>query len=64
MRPSLFVLGALMVVVGAVWLGQGLGLIKGSFMTGVPLWSWVGAALLVAGAALLFLAGRRRLPGS
>ena len=40
-----------MAVVACVWLGQGLGLIGGSFMTGEPIWGIIGA-LLVAGAAV------------
>ena len=41
-----------LVLLGAVWLGQGLGYIKGSFMTGAPLWAWIGAVLIVAGGLL------------
>ena len=43
--------------VGCIWLGQGLGLIGGSFMTGDPLWGIVGAALLVGA---IVVAGKRR----
>lgn len=49
---------ALLALVGFVWLGQGIGAIRGSFMTGEPLWAVVGAALLVA-AGVLAVAGRR-----
>ncbi len=35
---------AALVVVGAVWIGQGLNFIPGSFMTGDPLWALAGAA--------------------
>ena len=38
--------------VGSIWLGQGLGLIGGSFMTGDPLWGIIGAVLLVGAAVL------------
>jgi hypothetical protein len=41
------------VVTGAVWLGQGLGLIHGSFMSGSTFWAVVGAACVVAGLGLL-----------
>jgi len=33
-------------LVGLVWVGQGLGLIGGSVMTGNPRWSLAGAVLL------------------
>ena len=40
-------------VTGAVWLGQGLGLINGSFMSGSTFWAVVGAVCVVAGLGLL-----------
>ena len=54
-RPLILVLAA----VGFVWLGQGIGLIGGSFMTGEPLWAVIGASMLLA-AALLTAFNRRR----
>lgn len=53
--PVIFALAA----VGAVWLGQGMGVIGGSFMSGEPLWAIIGAVMLV-GAAVLAVAARRR----
>jgi hypothetical protein len=47
------VVGGLLVVAGAVWLGQGLGLIHGSSMTGNTFWAVAGAVCVVAGLALL-----------
>ena len=47
------VIGGLLVVAGAVWLGQGLDLIKGSSMTGSTFWAVVGAACIVVGLGLL-----------
>lgn len=47
------ILGAALVLTGAVWLGQGLDLIKGSSMTGSTFWAVVGALCLVAGLAVL-----------
>ena len=46
------ILGVLLVLMGAVWLGQGLRLIQGSSMTGSTFWAVVGA-LCVAGGLLL-----------
>ena len=34
--------GVLLLLLGAVWIGQGLGYIKGSFMTGAMQWFWIG----------------------
>jgi hypothetical protein len=44
--------------VGVVWLGQGIGVIGGSFMTGEPLWAIIGAVMLL-GAGVLTVAARR-----
>jgi len=47
------VVGALLVVTGAVWLGQGLDLIQGSSMTGSTFWAVVGALCVLGGLVLL-----------
>jgi hypothetical protein len=51
-------LGILLVLVGLVWIGQGLGYVRGSFMTGAALWAWIGAGTAVAGLALISLSLR------
>src|SRR3954470_12478374 len=43
------VVGGLLVLTGAVWIGQGLNLIQGSSMTGSSFWAVVGAVCVVAG---------------
>jgi hypothetical protein len=52
--------GALLLLLGAAWIGQGLGYIKGSFMTGAMQWFWIGLACAVVGAGLLVFSVRRR----
>ena len=47
-----------MVLVGVVWLLQGVGVLPGSFMTGPPFWAVRGVILLAVG-ILLALAGFR-----
>ena len=42
-----------LLVVGAVWVLQGVGLLGGSFMTGEALWAVIGVACLGAGVLLL-----------
>jgi hypothetical protein len=50
---------AALAVLGLGWLGQGIGLIGGSFMSGDPLWALIGAVTLMA-AAILSLSNRQR----
>ncbi len=54
------VLGVLLILTGGVWVGQGLGYIRGSFMTGQRLWFVIGLGAIVAGLILIGLAARRR----
>ncbi|MGA2210562.1 MAG: hypothetical protein ABSH30_13090 [Acidimicrobiales bacterium] len=54
------VIGGLLCIAGVVWIGQGVGLIKGSFMTGEIQWALIGGATLVVGLALLSLSRRAR----
>lgn len=59
MRPTRLILSAVSALVGLAWLGQGVGLIGGSFMTGSPLWAAIGLLLLALAVALV-VAERRR----
>ena len=56
------VVGAALIVVGAVWILQGIGTLKGSFMTGRAFWAWMGAAAVMLGLPLVVrgLRGRAR----
>jgi uncharacterized membrane protein len=56
-----FVLGIVLVALGAFWLAQGLDFIQGTFMTGIALWTWVGAGVVVAGTGLTAFSITRRL---
>ena len=46
-------LGVVLILLGAVWTAQGLGYLKGSFMTGQQLWTTIG--LLCAGAGVMLV---------
>ncbi|MDX8035343.1 hypothetical protein SK803_34470 [Lentzea sp. BCCO 10_0856] len=60
MRKGLLIgLGVLLVLVGAVWTTQGLGYLKGSFMTGDRTWTTIGL-LCVAGGLVLAIHTMRR----
>ena len=47
------VLAAVCFAVGAVWFGQGVGWIGGSFMTGEAVWAVIGAVMILFGCALV-----------
>jgi hypothetical protein len=47
------VVGVILCIVGVVWLGQGVGLIGGSFMTGEAVWAVIGGVAIVFGVFLL-----------
>ena len=53
-------LGVLVVLAGAVFAGQGLGYIPGSYMTGDIKWFWIGSAMVVVGLVLAWFAFLRR----
>jgi len=62
-NPVLIGLGVVAILIGLVWVGQGLNLIPGSFMTGDPTWFVIGAVVALAG-VLALLAGLRRTPAT
>jgi hypothetical protein len=56
-----WIIAAILVLVGAVWVGQGLGIIGGSsFMTGDARWAFIGAVLAIVGVGLGLAALRAR----
>jgi hypothetical protein len=59
-RPLLVGVGALLVVVGAVWFLQGIDVLGGSGMSGKTLWAVIGPLVAVGGAALGAAGLRRR----
>jgi hypothetical protein len=61
MRTSLNILGALLVLFGAIWFLQGINLLPGSFMTGQIRWAFYGGIAFAAGVSLLLMARRQRL---
>jgi len=55
--------GALLALVGAVWMLQGLNVLPGSFMTGQTFWAMAGFMALIVGVGLLLAGLRRRTRG-
>ena len=56
-----WIIAAICIVAGVVWIGQGTGIIKGSgFMVGDPTWAVAGAGLVVLGMVIGWTAFRAR----
>lgn len=59
MKIALYILAALLLFVGVVWILQGINILPGSFMTGQIEWAFAGAACVVVGGFVLRNARRR-----
>jgi hypothetical protein len=63
MKPWLSVgVGVVAVLLGLLWMGQGLGYLPGSFMTGARRWFWIGLVVALLGVVLLVRGLRRPRP--
>jgi hypothetical protein len=60
MRIALNIIGALLLLMGAVWFLQGINALPGSFMTGQTQWAVYGGISAIAGIGFLIAANRRR----
>jgi hypothetical protein len=59
MRIVLNVVGVLLVLLGGIWVLQGINVLPGSFMSGQMRWAVRGCILIVAGLAALLWANRK-----
>ena len=62
MRTTLGIVGIVLVLTGVVWIFQGAGALKGSFMTGSIFWLWMGVLSAAAGLPLAIIGFRRSSP--
>ncbi len=60
MRILISIVAVLLVVAGAAWFLQGVGVLPGSFMMGHLEWAIYGAVAVLAGLLLLIVTNRRR----
>ena len=60
MRVLSTIVAILLMLVGCVWLLQGINVIPGSFMTGQTKWALIGGLCIVAGFVLLFSMNRSK----
>ena len=59
-RTGQAIVAVILLVVGVIWIFQGVGALGGSPMTGVTFWAWAGLISLVAAVGLGIDAWRRR----
>ena len=59
-RTLTVMLGVVLLLMGALWAGQGLGFVGGSPMTGVTFWAVVGPIVALVGLGLLVWGARGR----
>ena len=60
MRTAARVLGVILVIIGTIWILQGVNILPGSFMTGQTKWAINGCIAVVSG-IVLFVWSRRLL---
>lgn len=60
MKTALNIFGGILVLIGIVWILQGVNVLPGSFMTGQIQWAINGSISALIGAGLLFFANRRK----
>ena len=58
MRIGLNILAVALVVMGVVWILQGINILPGSFMTGQIQWAYRGGVSAAVGVLMLVLANR------
>jgi hypothetical protein len=58
MKWPMTIVGVLLVLMGGIWILQGINVLPGSFMTGQTKWAIYGAVAAVAGIVLIVLARR------
>ncbi|WP_394768695.1 hypothetical protein [Lacisediminihabitans sp.] len=56
---ALITAGVIALIVGGVWVGQGLNLIPGSFMTGSRMWLAIGLIIAIVGIIMIVVGLRR-----
>lgn len=60
LRWIMVVIGILMILLGGLWILQGVNILPGSFMSGQSFWAIVGTGVFLVGILLSYLGLRRR----
>lgn len=59
MKFILWIISTILILMGGVWILQGVNILPGSFMTGQPQWAFYGAIAILAGIGLFVFSSRR-----
>ena len=59
-RWAVLAIGTALCMIGAVWILQGMNILKGSFMSGRLFWAWMGAVAILVGLPVALRGARRR----
>jgi hypothetical protein len=60
MRSLLIIVGAILILMGTVWVLQGINILPGSFMSGQTRWAVNGIIAIAFGGILLFASKRAK----
>ena len=60
MKPALNIVAGILVLFGAIWFLQGIGILPGSFMSGDIRWAFYGGVAMSAGLVMLLTVNRRQ----
>ena len=60
MRRFLQLVGIALILVGIVWILQGVNILRGSVMSGRPLYAWLGLGVAAIGVIMLLHGSRSR----
>ncbi len=62
MKIILTIIGVLLILVGGVWILQGINVLPGSFMTGQIRWAIYGGIAAILGIILIVSVNKRKAP--
>ncbi len=58
MKPFRLAISIVLLLVGLLWIGQGLGMLGGNAMSGQSIWALIGIVLVVVAAGVAWTARR------
>jgi uncharacterized membrane protein SirB2 len=64
MKIAMLIVAVVLILLGALWALQGLGVLGGSAMSGNKMWAVIGPIVVIAGIGVGLVALRRRAPHS